>query len=94
MLPATPQQSPPRPEHDDDEDSQDFDDLIFALKTGGAYVSSAEPSPIPPGKRPPSRQSTGWDQTQNSDSMLLDDTHDESQAHYEMRRISIADTHL
>ncbi|XP_072038274.1 adhesion G-protein coupled receptor V1-like [Amphiura filiformis] len=92
------QQSPPRPEHDDDEDSQDFDDLIFALKTGGAYVSSAEASPIPPGKRmdrSPSRQSQGWDQTQNSDTMLLDDTElDDSQAHYEMRRINIADTHL
>ncbi len=91
-------QMPPRPEHDDDEDSQDFDDLIFALKTGGAYVSSPEASPLPPGKivdsRSPSRQSQGWDQTQNSDSMLLDDTVDDSQAHYEMRRINIADTHL
>ena len=59
-------------------------------------MSDAENSPLPEKHMmSPSRQSQGWgnDTTQNSDTFLLDDTGDD-QDHYEMRRISIADTHL
>ncbi|XP_022110249.1 G-protein coupled receptor 98-like isoform X2 [Acanthaster planci] len=76
------------PHHDDDTDSQDFDDLIFALKTGGAYVREGGESR----SRPSSRVSS----TLQDDSQLedMDATGDTTQDHYEMRRIQIADTHL
>lgn len=53
----------------DDLDNTDFDDLIFALKTGGQF----EPS-------------------RDVDDKDVDVSQGEE--HFEMRRISIADTHL
>ena len=53
----------------DDLDNNDFDDLIFALKTRGQYEPTQDQRD---GDLPP----------------------DDSDEHFEMRRISIADTHL
>ncbi|XP_038076858.1 adhesion G-protein coupled receptor V1-like isoform X2 [Patiria miniata] len=82
---------PPTHHHDDDTDSQDFDDLIFALKTGGAYVRGEEEGESR--SRPSSRVSSNW-QDDSQMGEMMDMTGDATQDHYEMRRIQIADTHL
>ena len=58
---------------EDDDDTRDFDDLIFALKTGGQY----DREPTRDDEKEPQLDSGG-----------------QGEEHYEMRRISIADTHL
>lgn len=50
---------------EDDIETQDFDDLIFALKTGGHFDPTEDEKPT-----------------------------SERQEHFELRRISIPDTHL
>lgn len=50
---------------EDDIETQDFDDLIFALKTGGHFDPDEDEKPTP-----------------------------DRQEHFELRRISIPDTHL
>lgn len=60
--------------YEDDYDTRDFDDLIFALKTGGQYE----------------REPTHDDEKEPE----LDSGDGQGEEHYEMRRISIADTHL
>ena len=57
--------------YEDDYETRDFDDLVFALKTGGQY----DQEPTRDDEKEPERDISG-------------------QEHYELRRISIADTHL
>ncbi|XP_071506649.1 adhesion G-protein coupled receptor V1-like [Diadema antillarum] len=93
--PPLPPPPPPEPEplQDDDTESQDFDDLIFALKTGGAYTITDAPER--PRSRvssaPPPQNQTWQDPEQISPIMSRSP---ESEDHYQMRRINIADTHL
>ena len=70
IPPATPITGKAR--HPDDHSSQDLDELIFALKTGGGYTPSEISHPL---DREVETTDAGGNQ-------------------YEMRRISIADTHL
>ncbi|XP_035665839.1 adhesion G-protein coupled receptor V1-like [Branchiostoma floridae] len=84
--PATPGNiyitTPTRSPVDEEElqEEQEFDDLIFALKTGAPFDSSGEE------ERPQSRN-----QSQLTNDL---DYSGDSNEHYEMRRINIADTHL
>ncbi len=71
VPPATPITAKTINRNQDDRSSQDLDELIFALKTGGAY----SPSDI---SHAADREVESTDVTNQ----------------YEMRRISIADTHL
>ncbi|XP_030832667.1 adhesion G-protein coupled receptor V1 isoform X3 [Strongylocentrotus purpuratus] len=87
---------PPAPvimEQDDDTESQDFDDLIFALKTGGAYQladSQQERLQSRASSAPPPHQS--WKEQDEISPVLR--VSPDSEDHYQMRRINIADTHL
>ncbi|XP_066273052.1 adhesion G-protein coupled receptor V1-like isoform X1 [Branchiostoma lanceolatum] len=75
---TTPTRSPV--DDQDLQEEQEFDDLIFALKTGAPFDSSGEE------ERPQSRN-----QSQLTNDL---DYSGDSNEHYEMRRINIADTHL
>ena len=72
VVPAPAYEVKPPSQRTADRDSQDFDELIFALKTGGGYTPSDSSHPPNPHEVPDPNET----------------------ANYEMRRISIADTHL
>nr|XP_006812422.1 PREDICTED: G protein coupled receptor 98-like protein isoform X1 [Saccoglossus kowalevskii] len=75
----------------DEPDSQEFDDLIFALKTGTTYSPSEDD-----GLSERARSSHLGDVTDGTRSteQLVQDMSGDADDHYELRRISIADTHL
>ncbi|XP_077988560.1 adhesion G-protein coupled receptor V1-like [Glandiceps talaboti] len=76
----------------DEPDSQEFDDLIFALKTGTNYTPSEDGLSE---RAKSSHLSDTHELNQSSEQLIQDTSGDaEDSEHYEMRRISIADTHL
>ncbi|XP_041464132.1 adhesion G-protein coupled receptor V1-like [Lytechinus variegatus] len=86
---------PPAPaimEQDDDTESQDFDDLIFALKTGGAYQLADSSQERPRSRASSSPPNQSWKEQDEISPVLR--VSPDSEDHYQMRRINIADTHL
>lgn len=83
-------ESQPPVMEEDDNDSQEFDDLIFALKTGGALPINDSAASTAPKSKP------SWpDQPRSASSQArLQDTSADSVDHYELRKVAIADTHL
>ncbi|XP_070543508.1 adhesion G-protein coupled receptor V1-like isoform X2 [Ptychodera flava] len=78
----------------DEPDSQEFDDLIFALKTGTTYTPSEDDALSERARS--SHLNDSGEHNKSTEQLILDTSADNAQdaEHYEMRRISIADTHL